>query len=133
MSAESFFDANVLLYVFSNDERKAMRAESLLNQGGTISVQVLNEMANIERRKFGHSIDDIRQSLAVVRASCIVKPVDVATHERGLDLHQRYGYRIYDSMILASAIGADCETLYSEDMQHGQRIGGLTIRNPFRK
>jgi predicted nucleic acid-binding protein len=62
-----------------------------------------------------------------------VMPLEVETHERALAIAQRYGYRIFDALIIAAALEASCETLYSEDMQDGQRIGGATIRNPFGK
>jgi predicted nucleic acid-binding protein len=56
---------------------------------------------------------------------------DIATHERGLDITEHYKFSIYDSMLIAAALQAKCTTFYSEDMQHEQRIEGLTIRNPF--
>ena len=58
-------------------------------------------------------------------------PLTLATHEKAVEFAKRYGFHIYDATILASALLAGCSTLYSEDMQDGQRIESLTIRNPF--
>jgi len=66
-----------------------------------------------------------------IRSICVVEPVTVETHTRGLDVGERCGLSLYDSMIVAAALLAGCDTLYSEDLQDGQRIDGLLIRNPF--
>ncbi len=129
---ETFFDTNVLLYLLSGDASKADRAEKLLAAGGVTSVQVLNEFASVASRKLGMSWIEIREVLAAVRAICQVVPVSLETHDRGLALSERYGFAIYDSMILASALLANCNILFTEDLQDGQIIDGeLTIRNPF--
>jgi predicted nucleic acid-binding protein len=132
MSAADFFDSNILLYIVSNDLPKRQRAGELLAGGGTISVQVLNEFASVAIRKYGRSMNDTREKLTDIRQVCSVHVADVNTHERGLDIAERYRFSIYDSMLLASALEAGCRTFYSEDLHHGQRIEGLTIRNPFR-
>ena len=77
------------------------------------------------------SIAEVREVLATIRAICIVNPVDIETHELGLDLAERYRYSVYDSLILAAALRAGCAVLYTEDLRHRQRIGRLTIQNPF--
>ena len=128
-----FFDTNVVLYLLSADQAKADCAESLLAEGGIISVQVLNEFAAVASRKLGMSWPEIREVLDQVRAVSIVEPLSVETHERGLLVVERYGLSLYDSLIVAAALLSGCSTLYSEDMQHGQVIEGqLTICNPFR-
>ena len=131
-AAEVFVDSNVLLYLLSGDPTKADRAEALLAAGGTISVQVLNEFASVASRKLGMSMPEIREFLGVVRAVCTVEPISEATHDRGLAVSERYGFSIYDSIIVASALLAGCATLFSEDLQDGQVIEDqLTVRNPF--
>ena len=131
-AAEVFFDSNVFLYLLSGDTTKADRAETLLATGGTISVQVLNEFAAVASRKLGMSLKEIREILGVVRAVCTVEPITEATHDRGLDVSERYRFSIYDSMIVASALSAGCTTLLSEDLQDGQVIDDqLTVRDPF--
>lgn len=129
---DAFFDTNVLLCLLSSDEGKAVRAEALLASGGVISVQVLNEMASITSRKRRMEWDEIREVLSLVRGLCRVVPLTEETHAKGLDIAERHGYSMYDSMILAAAMLAGCTTVYSEDLQDGQRIEDrLTIRNPF--
>jgi predicted nucleic acid-binding protein len=132
MSAvDVFFDTNLLLYLLSEETAKAERAEALLATGGVISVQVLNEFASVARRKLAMAIAEIREVLATIRTVCRVRPVDVETHELALDLVERYRLSIYDGLIIAAASQAGCAVLYSEDLAHGQKIGGLTIQNPF--
>ena len=126
-----FFDTNVLLYAVKPADPRAERARRLLADGGIISVQALNEFSNVARRKLGQPWGEINEKLGAVRALCEVKPLTVATHERALALAERYGYQIYDALHLASALESGCSILYTEDMQHGQQIEGLTIRNPF--
>jgi predicted nucleic acid-binding protein len=132
MSADkSFFDTNVLLYLLSSDA-KADKAEALLAAGGVVSVQVLNELASVARRKLKMTWPEIREILATIRTLCKVIPVTVEIHETGLALAERYGFSFYDSLILAAAVHAECRTSYSEDMQDGQVVQGVTIRNPFK-
>jgi predicted nucleic acid-binding protein len=129
----SFFDTNVLVYLASGDASKADRAEAIIAGGGSISVQVLNELANVARRKMQMTWDETHALLATLRGLLTVHPVTVETHEAGLRIAERYGLSIYDSMIAASALGAGCDTLWSEDMQHGMKLDeGLRIANPFR-
>ena len=129
----SFFDTNVLVYLASGDAAKADRAEATLAKGGSISVQVLNELANIARRKMQMSWDETHAFLNMLRGLLTVHPLTVETHETGLRLAGRYGLSIYDSMIAASALDAGCDTLWSEDMQHGMKLDeDLRIANPFR-
>ena len=129
--ADSFFDTNVLLYLLSKDAAKADRAEALLASGGVVSVQVLNEFASVALRKLSMTIPEIREILSTIRAVCIVKPLDIETHELGLDMAERYGFSIYDGLIVAAAIRGGCSIRYTEDLQQGQAIDQLTIRNPF--
>ena len=126
-----FFDTNVLLYAVRPEDPRAERARLLLADGGLISVQALNEFTNVARRKLGQPWAEINEKLGAVRALCEVKPLTVATHERALALAERYGYQIYDALQLASALENGCSILYTEDLQHGQQIEGLTICNPF--
>jgi predicted nucleic acid-binding protein len=129
--AEVFFDTNVLLYLLSNDAARADRAEALLAAGGVVSVQVLNEFASVASCKLTMTIPEVREILSTVRSVCVVKSVDVETHDLGLELAERYGFSIYDGLIVAAAVRAGCAILYTEDLQRGQVIENLTIRNPF--
>lgn len=130
--AETFFDTNIVLYLFSLDSAKADRAEELLAAGGVVSVQVLNELASVARRKLAMTWRDVGEILVQVRAVCRVEPLTVETHMRGIEIAERYSLSIYDAMILASALGTGCSILYTEDLQNGQVFDGrLTIRDPF--
>lgn len=132
MSAKWFIDTNVLLYLFSADAAKADRAEAIVAVGGVISVQVLNEFAAVALRKLGMSWTEITEALDVVRAVCTVEPLTVETHDRGKALAIRHGFSVFDAMIVATALIARADTLYSEDLQDGLRVErALTIRNPF--
>ena len=127
----AFLDTNVLVYLLSSEPSKAARARELLVGGGVISVQVLNEFALVARRKYAMDWDDLEGTLGGFRTRFQVESLTLATQARAMQLARRYQLRIYDATILASAELAGCETLYSEDMQHGQAVAGLTIRNPF--
>lgn len=128
-----FFDTNVLVYIASGDAVKADRAEAIIAAGGAISVQVLNELANVARRKMRLSWADTSRFLSLLRGVLTVHPVTIATHETGLALAERYRLSLYDAMSAAAALLADCDTLWSEDMQHGMTLDGrLRVVDPFR-
>ena len=129
----NFFDTNVLIYLASADTTKADVAERIVAEGGAISVQVLNELANVARRMMSMSWSDTRSFLATIRELLTVHTVTVETHETGVALAERYRLSIFDAMIAASAIQAGCDTLWSEDMQHGMKLDGrLRVVDPFR-
>ena len=128
----AFFDTSVLFYLLSDDAFKADRVEQLLAEYGTVSVQVLNEFAAVAMRKLRMPLREVREILDTVRAVCAVEPVTVATHDRGLEVCERYKFSLYDSLIVASALAVGARVLYSEDLQHGQVIDRrLRIVNPF--
>jgi predicted nucleic acid-binding protein len=130
---DSFFDTNVLVYLASGEAAKADRAEKLVASGGVISVQVPNELANVARRKMHMSWDEAHALLSVLRDVLTVAPLTIEVHEAGL-LAERYGLSTFDAMIAASALLAGCNTLWSEDMQHGMTLReGLRIVDPFRE
>ncbi len=130
--ASFFFDTNILLYLLSGDNEKASCVEAFVSKGGIISVQVLNEFASVASRKLGMSYAEIREYLVTIRAICDVRPLTVETHLLGLDIAERYGFSFYDCLIVSAALLADCTTLYSEDMQHGQKVENrIVITNPF--
>ena len=130
-AADCFFDTNVLLYLLSKDAAKADLAEALLATGGTVSVQVLNEFASVATRKLAMTIPEIREILSTIRAVCVVRSLDIETHELGLEMTERYGFSIYDGLIVAAAVRAGSAILYTEDLQQGQVIDQVTIQNPF--
>jgi predicted nucleic acid-binding protein len=128
----AFLDTNVLVYAALSDDPRCPAAERLLAAGATISVQVLNEFVNVARGKLGWSWPDIEAMLALVRDRCRrVSDISIATHEAAIALARDHRLSFYDALIVAAAIEADCDTLYTEDMQHGRTFGGLTVVNPF--
>jgi predicted nucleic acid-binding protein len=108
--AGRFFDANVLIYVASAEPAKADRAETLIREGGVIRVQVLNETANVTRRRMGLSWPETHAFLGMIRSLLPVRPVTIETHEAGLALAERYSLSLYDAMIAASALEAGCDS-----------------------
>lgn len=131
--SDSFFDSNVVLYLVGSDRVKAIRAEELIKKGGIITVQVLNEIANVLRRKDSMPWLRLNRFIADIRASLDVRPVTIDIHDSGLRLAERYGFSIYDSFIVAAALAGDCNTLWSEDMQDGMMVDQrLRILNPFK-
>lgn len=137
MTGKVFFDTNVLVYAFASrtqipPDARAEKAEELLGLGGIISVQVLNEFADVASRKLRLDWDSIEKGLNAIVLLCgRALPLEVETHSLAVQLSKRYGFRIYDSLIVAAAEQAGCDMLYSEDLQHGQRIGKVKIVNPF--
>ena len=130
--ANAFLDSNTLLYLISADAAKADRIEELLVDGGVISVQVLNEFTAVARRKFSLPWSEIEVALDPIRAAFDIEAVTLETYDLAVTVAQRFHYKIYDSLIIAAALIAGCDTLYSEDMQHGHVIADrLTILNPF--
>ena len=137
MNAEHFIDSNVLIYLFDEtDAAKRQRAEHLVRRSleygsGCISYQVVQETMNVITRKLGATpasagrlLDDILIPLWQVNPT-------PALYRRGMQLHDRYAFSFYDALIVAGALEAGCKLLYTEDMQHGQRIQNLMIQNPF--
>ena len=126
-----FFDTNTLVYAVSADPR-GHRARELLDGGGTVSVQVLNELTNVLLRKLRRSwpeIEAVMDDLAPLLSPPV--PLTLATHQAARWLARDHGFGFYDALILAAAIEAGCDTLFSEDLQDGRRLGGLRIVSPF--
>ena len=127
----AFFDTNVLVYSVTADPRKSA-ADRVLARGGFISAQVLNEFANVARNKLRKDWTEIEYAIErFCRAVDDVVHLTRETNASALRLARDHGLSFYDALIVASAQEAGCDTLYTEDMQHGRAIGGLTIRNPF--
>jgi predicted nucleic acid-binding protein len=134
MPGKVFFDTNVLIYAIAQNDPRGPRAEALLATGGVIGVQVLNEFVSVTRRKMHMPWKDVTEALDAIRVLCPQPvPITICTHETALKIAEDHCYAIYDALIVAAALEASCTTLYSEDLQHGQVIGGrLTAQNPFR-
>ncbi len=127
-----FFDSNVVLYLLSDNQTKANRCEEIVEQGGVISVQVLNECVNVMLKKLKMARPEVDEFLAVIKSISDIVPQSIEVHEGALELLDRYQLSWYDALIVSAAIESDCETLWSEDMNNGLVVNKtLTIRNPF--
>jgi predicted nucleic acid-binding protein len=129
--AKPFIDSNVVLYLFSSDTVKADRAESLLQSGGLISVQVLNEVASVCLRKLKMTWEDIDTVLETLKSTCEVLPVTLAAHEKAVGLAKRFQISLYDANIVATAILCGADKLFSEDLHKGMSMESVTVVNPF--
>lgn len=128
----NFLDTNIIIYSVGNDDSKRKTSIKLISQSPTLSVQVLNETANTLLRKFKMPVQDVRTITKTLAKECKIEPLTENTHFLALDIKDRYQFSLYDSLIIASALTAKCNVLYSEDMQNGQIIHGqLQIINPF--
>jgi predicted nucleic acid-binding protein len=129
--SKPFIDSNIVLYLLSSDAAKADKAEQVLEAGGCISVQVLNEVASVCLRKLKMQWQEVDAVLQAVKAACVVLPLTVDTHEKAVQIAKRFHLSFYDANIVASALTSGASILLSEDMQAGLLIDGLQIQNPF--
>ena len=96
---------------------KANKAEKAVQENSVINIQVLNEVTNVMRRKLLMPWDEINEAHALIRSCCRIEPLTLEIHDRGKQLAERYQFSVYDAMIVAAALTAKCEILYSEDFQ----------------
>ena len=132
MPLKPFFDTNVLVYAFLSTDPRQRTARALAAGGGVFSVQVANEFVDVARRKMRWEWEDVVAMLAAFRAWFGTPvPLTHETHVLAIEVARRYGLRIYDGLILSAAKQAGCRILYTEDLQDGQTIEGVLVRNPF--
>lgn len=128
-----FFDTNIILYLLDDGPKRDVAAGLLLD-GGTISVQILNEALVNCRRKAGMSWEEAGEFLAGIREICTVVSLTPAIHDIGRALGEKYQLAVYDAMVVAAALVQGCDCFLSEDMHDGLVIeDALTIENPFRR
>ena len=140
MSAAKFFlDTNIIAYTFDQSDRHKQKiAQGLMEQAltgsGFISLQVVQEFLNIALRKFEKPLttEQAQRYMDTVLAHLCAYYPDMNTFERALSIKERWRYSWYDSLIITAALELECEVLYSEDLQHNQRVEGLVIVDPFR-
>ncbi len=132
MPAKVFIDTNIVIYSLGANSAKAAQTAPLFAHHPVISTQVLSETANVALKKLAMPLSETSKLLAMLEATCKVEIITPATIQRALDIAARYGFSWFDSLIVASALDAGCDLLYTEDLQHGQLIEGkLTVTNPF--
>ncbi len=138
MSVENFLDTHVFVDLFdeTDDDKRESRTPGptgpLENETGCISYQVVQETINVITPKLKATPEKAGQLLDQALIPLWRVNPTRTLYRRSLDLQTRYRLDFYDSLIVAAALEASCKTLYSEDLQHGQQIEGLTITNPFR-
>jgi predicted nucleic acid-binding protein len=127
----AFFDTNILVYAQQTDG-KGDRARALFTGGGKLSVQVLNEFTAVSRGKQAREWREIAEAISDVLT--VVDPplaLTLELHAAARALAEDHRLSFYDALIVASAIEAGCDTLFTEDLQHGRKFGSLRIVNPF--
>jgi predicted nucleic acid-binding protein len=125
-------DSNIAIYALSKGE-KADQADKILQSVDFLSIQVLNEYANVARRKLGYSWQDIATDIDLLKvAGKQIVPVDQSSNRNAIRLAERYMLEFYDALLIAVALANGASKLYSEDMHHGLIVDSqLTIINPF--
>ena len=133
LEGPSTLDTSIAVYALSTDER-ADRAASVLRASAFLSVQVLNEYANVGRRKRADPWELVARHVAALRdAVPNILPINDDANREALRIGERYRLALYDALMLAVALAGGARTIYSEDMQHGRVIDGrLRIVDPFR-
>jgi predicted nucleic acid-binding protein len=132
MTDRSFIDTNITLYTIGQDKHKTEVARNLVGTVPFVSAQVINECISVCLRKFGFSRAQAYAFADTIMRRTNVLPLDEAVIRKSAELAIQYQLSNWDALIVAAALLADCETLYSEDMQNGQVYDGrLTIINPF--
>lgn len=132
MTGLIFADTNLVLYVIGKDTRKKAIAREILAGRPVVSVQVINEAVNVCLRRFSFTRERAYAFADILMRQTDVRSLNEATIRKSAEIAIRYQFSNWDSLIIAAALLANCDTLYSEDMQNGQVINGtLTIVNPF--
>ena len=132
MTARVFADTNLFIYAESQDQDKSSRAIEIIQDAPVISSQVINETVSVLTRKHGFLLSEAHEIAESLLDLCEVVAVDAHTIRKAIDLAKRYSLSHWDSLIIAAALLADCQTLFSEDLQHGQVFDSqLTVINPF--
>ncbi len=136
MKDKAFIDSDIILYLYSKSEiEKRKKCETLFeNSDVIISIQVINEVANILYKKLKLDWDDIKSAILELFEKFSVQTIHSSTIQEACDIALKYKYSYYDSLILATALENQCNIIYIEDMHHNQLIENkLNIQNPLLK
>ena len=133
MTNERFaLDTNILIYMEGNNVAKRSVSEDLLSFAPVIPSQVVTEFLNVTRRLRNISKLQAMNEAAELFADCKIVPIQNSTIDLAIKLIQKYDFQLFDSLVVASTLEADCEILYTEDMQHGLLVNKrLQIINPY--
>lgn len=139
MNDRFFLDTNIFVYSFDRrTPAKAKKAEQLIRKAlttkkGVVSYQVVQEFFNVALKRFAQpmNVADAEQYLATVFRPLLTVHSSPALYAEALRLQGKHKLSWYDALIVCSAIQANCDWLYTEDLQSGQKLGSLEVRNPF--
>jgi predicted nucleic acid-binding protein len=139
MSDRFFLDTNIFVYTFDKAApAKAQKATELIRkaiatQKGIVSFQVVQEFFNVALRRFAQPmrLADAEQYLGTVFRPLLAVQSSQALYAEALRLQSQSWLSWFDSIIVSAAIQAQCDVLFSEDLQHGQRFDSLRVTNPF--
>ena len=125
-------DTNILIYLEGNDAFKRKIAEDLLSYDPVIPSQVISEFINVIRRLRKISKRQLITETVELFGHCLIAPIEHSTLDLAKNLIKKYDFQIFDGIIVATALEANCDILYSEDMQHDLFVHQqLKIINPF--
>src|SRR5579864_2492976 len=133
MSDRFFLDTNIFVYALTkSDLSKQAVAVQLITAAidsgkGIISFQIVQEFFSVAFRRFDPPLTPIEaeQFLAMPLRPLLAVHSSYSLYSRALQLTHRHALSWYDSLIIAAALEADCRTLYTEDLQHGQKFDNL--------
>lgn len=135
MKDNIFIDSNIFLYAFNDDDKnkQELATKTIMNENNNyfISLQVINEVSNNMLRKLQFTNSEIKDFINDSYERYNVSDIKKDIFLLACDIRDKYNISYYDSLILSSAINSNCNILYSEDMQHNQKIENLTVINPF--
>lgn len=139
MNGRCFLDTNIFIYAADeSDMRKARRAQKLIAEvadsgKGVCSYQAIQEFVNVVLRRFSKPLPlaEVERFLTAIFQPLPIVHSSFALFSSALRIQDRYRLSWYDSLIVTAALEADCDLLYSEDLQHGQRFGSTRVENPF--
>lgn len=127
-----FVDSNIILYLFDTNEPKRLIAQQIIAAKPLINAQVLVEVGNVCKRKFGFSKTQATSLWSDLLNDCNCSEINETTIKESIRLIEKYDFQLFDAIIVSGALQASASTLYSEDMQHGTIVENtLTIINPF--
>lgn len=132
MTVSVFVDTNIVVYAFGQDAAKVERAEAILESQPTISIQVINEFLSVCRVKLRFDTATRHQLASELLAGCNIVALDSRVVAKAMEIESQAGISYWDALIVAAALLSGCDTLYSEDLQHGRVFEEqLTVVNPF--
>ena len=132
MTARSFADTNIAVYALDADPQRRVRALAIMRQRPVISTQVVNEFLSVLTSKQRVPRDVANRYAHILLRRCEVVALTQQVVESAIQIGERYKCSHWDALVVAAALLADCDTLFSEDLQDGQVFEErLTVKNPF--